>query len=147
MNTSSPMSSYQALNSDLASIYNEAVYEVWLVDGVVTISLDHDNPILDNLCSSGHVWSLITAYNPYSQLLSKCDNMIRQLELTKQVLASDINYYYGIGRSSDDQWRKHSLCLYDVLYSQAVSLGRSYDQHAIIVGSKDHPAHILSLSK
>jgi hypothetical protein len=135
------------MDDKLKATYHNSIYEVWLPDGLVSINLGDRNPRLDSLCDGDCIWSLITAYNPYSAPRSTTQNMVKQLDLIQDVVKQSIPYYYGMGSSKDRTWSEASLLLYNLSHLQATALGEKYEQNAIVAGGAKLPASIVIIEK
>ena len=88
-------------------------------------------------------WAFITAWNPASVLLDRTENDRRQQRLREDLEGYRILPGEGIGE--DSSWDpEESLMVLGISRGKAVALGSKYGQLAIVVGTRDSPAELIS---
>jgi len=73
---------------------------------------------------------VLSAGNPYSELLSDIENIGREAELVKLVKASGINFENCLGMSPDEEWIERSLLLWNVDKTVVRDWGNQFEQNA-----------------
>ena len=130
------------IDPSLLQSYNEAKYHVFDPDMVLKIG--ESNPVLDKLLieNGNEDWAFITASNPRSSLLSDGVNGAR-FALLKEVAKSWF-YFEGEGVGSDPEWKpEQSLLILGIKAPDAIEIGKSFDQNAIVVGKIYSPAELI----
>lgn len=128
------------ISNELYNSYSKSSYFVRLTDRWVRLRIGQPCPqiLLDSL--HGESWSIITAYNPYSNILSPYENKLRDEQLridTKEVKRFRA---YGAGPS----WTEFGYLILGP-FDLAVQLAKKYDQHALVCGF-DTPTLVLCSS-
>ena len=129
----------------LQTAYEQAIYEVYSDGSTIQLHIGHCCPKLDALliqrgCNS---WTLITAYNPYSQCLSAPENQQRHQRLVKYIQKLELLSLPAVGRDTDGIWTpEQSLCIFGVRLQQAISIGQKYAQNAIVYGELNRPVEL-----
>ncbi len=77
-------------------------------------------------------FSVVTAYNPRSQLLEKAENQARHQQLEADVLALGWQSAPSLGSSPSGDWIEHGLLIWDAPLELVLDLARRYGQHAIL---------------
>jgi hypothetical protein len=90
-------------------------------------------------------WAFISAWNPGSRALPAAENAARHDALLNVVRAAGFKCLSGRGISSDSAWPpEESLMVFDISEDKAVSLGRRFEQLAVVCGRRDEAARLLS---
>jgi hypothetical protein len=77
--------------------------------------------------------AFVTAYNPYSQQLSKHENFERQESLVKEAQSRCLNLVQGLGQHPDHKWEgEPSLFILGIALESAKKLARTYEQNAFV---------------
>jgi hypothetical protein len=84
------------------------------------------------LSTRAKTWSVISAYNPYSQELSTDENQYRHSLLKQLLTASNYKFYPAVGRSVSGDWEEPSLLVLGLSYDMARSLGTVFEQNAVV---------------
>ncbi|HWS26724.1 MAG TPA: DUF3293 domain-containing protein [Xanthomonadales bacterium] len=115
------------LSQDQLAEYARAVYEVE-VDGrwIEASTL----PLID---ASG-TCALISACNPYSQLLPEFENSQRHQRLRDEIAASGYRCWPARGRSADSAWVEPGFLVLAPL-AQIDAWARAFEQHAVWLAS------------
>lgn len=77
----------------------------------------------------------ITAWNPYSNLLTHEENTKANLELKTTLESLRLLVFDGVGKSQDSVWYEDSFCALGGNKDLAIQLGKDYRQNAIVYGS------------
>ena len=81
-------------------------------------------------------WSFITAWNPFSKVLTDEENTIRHQELI--ALTNRYKTFEGEGRGTDPQWKpERSLLILGISREEAIRIGKHFEQNAIVVVGED----------
>ena len=90
-------------------------------------------------------WAFITAWNPYSRILSDQENEVRFSSLLNDI--GIYAFYEGEGVGSDPKWLpEKSALIIGILFNDAIALGNKYEQNAIVVGKIGEPAKLVMLN-
>lgn len=88
--------------------------------------------LIDNNAFS---WAFISSWNPLSQPLSPSENEKRHLKFVEIVKTKQWVFAEGFGVPKDESWLpEKSLFLLDISINEAFSLGKMFNQNAIVVG-------------
>lgn len=99
--------------------------------------------LMDN---NAYYWAFITAWNPHSQLLDQEENEARHLALMQSLIEGKFTFCEGFGETHDDRWpMEKSLMILDISKSDAMRLGRRYQQNSILYGALNSPAQLIWL--
>lgn len=119
---------------ELIQAYKQTSFNVY--EPLITIKVDEKNTKLDELLKSYnlHEWAYITAWNPYSEVTSLTIN-----EQRNQELKADLTKYVifeGEGVGTDPHWLpEKSFLVFGITREEAIDIGRTYRQNAIVAGS------------
>ena len=87
-------------------------------------------------------WAFITAWNPRSIELPREQNDARQAELRQAV--ADYEVLPGEGIGDDPRWTpEESLMILNISRAKALSLGRQFDQLAVVVGRRGEKSELV----
>lgn len=82
-------------------------------------------------------WAFITAYNPYSEVLSAEENQSRHRRLLETIRDRNLVSFESHGVDDDGTWpSERGLFVAGLSRDEAVELGRELDQNAIVVGAR-----------
>ena len=88
----------------------------------------------------------ITAYNPFGETVSQTDNSIAQQHLLKDIEASELPYFKGIGSDPSGEWEgEPSFLALGISKKSAEALGIKYIQNAIVWCADDCTPELLLL--
>ena len=79
----------------------------------------------------------ITAYNPFSVLLTTPHNVARQAELLNDLVALKLKFVFGYGQSDDSDWREASVLVLGNTYEESMRLAMKHEQNAFIWCDKE----------
>lgn len=127
-------------NKDLLEAYKNTIYRVYLEDNnfidllIDKLNLDVIN-ILDQYKAENAIF--ITAYNPYSKLLTKEENELRQNKLIEEIKDLDLKYFYGEGIGLDTSWEpEKSIFVLNIKKETINYLIEKFEQNAIVFVDK-----------
>jgi hypothetical protein len=129
----------------LKMAYEQAIYEVYHGQETIVIHIGEYCRALDHLiakcdCSA---WALITAANPYSQLLSQLENQRRHQKLIEHLHEQSWSLLDALGKDRTGVWTPEpSLLILGIDRFQAIALGRKFEQNAIVYGELNQPAEL-----
>jgi len=104
--------------------YLESNFKVDLCSEIIKVGVKHN---LYKNCL------FITAYNPFSNVLSYDDNSKRHLNLIKAFEDDNYKFIEGIGEHPNNSWRgEKSLLVYDIDLETSKRYGNKFEQNAII---------------
>lgn len=91
-------------------------------------------------------WAYLTACNPGSQPLSVEENEQRQRALISDVQAKGYPVFQGAGQpdNADDWAPEASILVLGIPIEEAIGLGSTYGQVAIVAGQRDQAARLVS---
>ena len=132
------------MDSHLLAAYENTSYNVF--DPPISIKVEQRNSRLDFLLErmNQKEWAFITAYNPFSEVLSDRENEERHHQLKKQI--EEYPFFEGEGVGIDPSWKpERSFLIPGISEKDAVKLGKQFKQNAIVVGSLNEHARLLLL--
>jgi hypothetical protein len=131
----------RTISPELIRAYREAHYIVLDEGKEIRLQVGTVNLELERLMSNknAHTASLLTAYNPYSEVKTKQDNELAQMQLRQRLKKMGIATLNAIGRDAKEQWEPEpSFLALDLTLKQAETLADEYGQNAFIwVPNKD----------
>lgn len=114
----------------LATIYEVKHLGLHLQIGVENWDLEEF--LIDNNAFS---WAFISAWNPFSKLLSTAENEIRHSKLVDFTKKKQWVFAEGFGVPQNKSWQaEKSLFILDISRNEAIELGKKFDQNAIVFG-------------
>ncbi len=135
-------------NNDLDAAYRSTQYVTHLPDQALCLRIEEHSTELDTLLSSHGTtsWAFISAWNPFSVPLSNEDNNYRHLQLIERL--SCYQLYPGEGVPDSGTWTpEQSVLVVGISREDAISLGKLFEQNAIVVGKKGEKAELLWLKR
>ena len=128
---------------DLIKAYNQTHYKVNGFQNPIRIGkvLKELNSYL--IQKGVNSWAYITAYNPFSEVLSEEDNEKRNSELLEDI-KKDYDYKDGIGVDPKGEWEgEKSFLILGIKKNDAMTLAMKYNQNAIIYGEIGSLAELI----
>lgn len=117
-------------NSSLQNAFNAADYFV-LVNGEWNLLKAGVRDSIMAQLSGGETWAIITAFNPFGQLIAEEENWKRHHRL--DIMTA--NYMRLLAYGTGEGWPKEfGFCLMHISESEAFKLARIYEQAAILIG-------------
>lgn len=130
--------------NDLIEAYKSTKYKVFKHD--IVIEIDKFNKKLNELLNKYNSieWAFITAFNPYSNILTIDENTERHNEL--QRLTDSYITFEGHGVGDDPSWDPElSLLIIGITKEDAMSIGIKFEQNAIVYGTNKSLAELIIL--
>lgn len=88
--------------------------------------------------------AFITAFNPYSEMLSADENDLRHKLLVEKINRLNLASYEGFGSDQAGEWpREKSLLILDINKSEAIKLAKDFGQNAILWIEEDAIPRLL----
>ncbi len=132
--------------NDLIEAYKNTKYKVFETDIIIEIGVLNQD-IDDLLIEYKSVeWAFITAYNPYSRVLTNDENRLRHEDL-KELTKAYITFE-GHGAGEDPAWEPElSLFIIGISKEEASLIGTKFEQNAIVCGVISKPPELLILNQ
>lgn len=130
----------------LDSAYRATTYAVELPSGRYAIRIGERHPVLDELATSfgAREWAYVTAWNPRSVQQTKERNEARNAMLESALDDLGTRWFRGTSEPDDGSAGEESLLAF-IGRKEAESLGRRFDQNAIVVGEVGKEAELVWL--
>jgi hypothetical protein len=132
--------------NSLIEAYQNTKYKIFEL--ALTIEIGKFNQEIDVLLqkNNSNEWSFITAYNPYSKVVSDEENNIRHDELKE--LTKSYKTFEGHGVGEDPTWEPEiSLFIIGISKKDAIIIGNKYEQNAIVYGQTNQAPQLLILNQ
>lgn len=132
--------------NSLIEAYKKTKYIVF--EPTLTIEIGKLNPDLNNLIlnHNSNVWAFITAYNPYSKVLTNDENKMRHYELKE--LTKNYVTVEGHGVGEDPTWEPElSLFIIGISRIEASIIGKKFEQNAIVYGELNNSPELIILNE
>ena len=129
----------RTISPELIRAYREAHYIVLDEGKEIRLQVDTINLELERLMSNKnvHTASVLTAYNPYSEVKTKQENELAQMQLRERLKEMGIATLDAIGGDAKEQWEPEtSVLALDLTLKQAETLADEFAQNAFIWISK-----------
>jgi len=120
---------------ELIRAYREAHYIVLDEGKEIRLQVGKVNLELARLMNdkNAHTASILTAYNPYSEVKTKQENELAQMQLRQRFKEMGIATLDAIGRDAKEQWEPEpSVLALDLTLKQAETLADEFGQNAYI---------------
>jgi hypothetical protein len=134
------------IDQQLQEAYLATIYEVKHLG--LQLRIGEENWNLEELLIDNNAfsWAFISAWNPFSQLLSPKENNILHLKLIELAKNKCWIYTEGLGVPQNKGWEaEKSLFILDIPKSEAVILGKTFNQNAIVIGRLGKAPELLFL--
>ncbi len=132
--------------NDLIEAYKSSKYKVFEPDIIIEIGVlnqDVDDLLIEYKSVE---WAFITAYNPYSRVLTNDENRMRHEELKESTKAYIT--FEGHGAGEDPAWEPElSLFIIGISKDEASLIGKRFEQNAIVFGVINKPPELLILNQ
>ncbi len=129
----------------LIESYKNTKYKIFEPD--IIIEIGKSNQDLDNLLliHNSNEWAFITAYNPYSRVLTNDENRMRHEEL-KELTKAYITFE-GHGVGEDPAWEPElSLFIMGISKEESSLIGEKFEQNAIVYGKTNSEPELIILN-
>jgi hypothetical protein len=131
--------------NDLIEAYKNTKYKVFepgIIIEIGVLNQDVDGLLIEYKSVE---WAFITAYNPYSRVLTNDENKMRHDEL-KELTKSYITFE-GHGVGEDPAWEPElSLFILGISKEEASLIGKKFEQNAIVYGKTNSEPELLILN-
>ena len=120
--------------NSLIEAYENTNYYIYH-DTEIIINIAKKNIDLINLFKDKNLISasIITAYNPFSKIMTEEQNLSAQLQLKKMIEDSNLSYLDAIGQDIKKEWPgEPSFFIENISKENAIKLGRKFNQNAIV---------------
>ena len=125
----------RTISPELIRAYREAHYIVLDEGTEIRLKVGTVNLELARLMSNknAHTASVLTAYNPYSEVKTKQENELAQMQLRQRLEELGIATLEAVGRDAKEQWEPEpSVLALDLTLKEAETLADEYGQNAFI---------------
>jgi hypothetical protein len=132
--------------NDLIEAYKNTKYIVF--DLNLTIVIDKSNLEINELLVKYNTkeCAFITAYNPYSRVLTNEENRIRHIELIE--MTENYVTFEGHGVGEDPTWEPElSLFIIGISKVEASKIGKKFEQNAIVFGELNNSPELIILNE
>lgn len=132
--------------NSLIEAYQNTKYK--LFEPALTIEIGKLNHEIDVLLQNNNTneWAFITAFNPYSKVVSDEENKFRHDELKE--LTKSYMTFEGHGVGEDPSWEPElSLFIIGISENDAVKIGNKFEQNAIVYGHINQAPQLLILNQ
>lgn len=139
---------HQEVSAELIEAYRQTHFRV-LTEPATTLQIGQKNQQLIELMRVNRVTSsaFITACNPFSQALSDEENAQRMKSLLQELRNRSLTFLEGVGQHPSNQWPGESSYLVLGLSLEAAkTLGRNFEQHAIVWAGQDGIPQLVMLN-
>jgi hypothetical protein len=130
--------------NNLLQAYKSTKYKLFKPNLIIQIGVLNNE--LNDLLGKNNAteWAYITAYNPFSRVLTDIENQSRHLEL-KELTRSYLTYE-GHGVRTDPSWEPElSLLIIGISKEEAILIGKKFEQNAIVYGTINIVPELLIL--
>jgi hypothetical protein len=131
--------------NDLIEAYKNSKYKVFEPDIIIEIGVlnqDVDGLLIEYKSVE---WAFITAYNPYSRVLTNDENRLRHEDL-KELTKAYITFE-GHGVGEDPAWEPElSLFIIGISKEDASLIGTKFEQNAIVYGKTNSEPELIILN-
>ena len=131
--------------NDLIEAYKNTKYKVFepgIIIEIGVLNQDVDGLLIEYKSVE---WAFITAYNPYSRVLTNNENRTRHDEL--KVLTKHYKTFEGHGVGEDPAWEPElSLFILGISKEEASLIGKKFEQNAIVYGKTNSEPELIILN-
>src|ERR1700694_3229040 len=123
------------MQSGLVSAYRATDYVAHGNGWVVVIRIGHRSLVVDRLLARMHArnGAFITAWNPFSKVLSFEANERCNRELKRDLTVRGFAFVQGEGRGRTGEWRPEpSILAFVISRTEAAAIGGRYRQNAVV---------------
>ena len=125
----------RTISPELIRAYREAHYIVLDEGTEIRLQVGTVNLELTRFMSNKNVStaSVLTAYNPYSEVKTKQENELAQMQLRHKLQEKGIAMLEAVGRDAKEQWEPEpSVLALDLTLNEAEILADEFGQNAFI---------------
>lgn len=132
------------ITTTLLEAYKATCYEI--IDPKVAIFIGQENEALQTFLKENEItnWCFITAWNPFSNALPTEENSALNESLRLDL--KDYKILEAQGKDTIGNWPPEpSFFVANISEDQAIALGKKYQQNAIVYGTINETARIITL--
>jgi hypothetical protein len=120
-------------------VFGDSPFVIHVGQGIKELASAHKSHRVE--CSA-----FITAWNPFSQILSLENNLVRQDALAEELARRSLSYVEGLGKHKSNQWPgEESFLVFGLTLEAAKTLGSKLEQNAIVWSGKDAVPQLILL--
>lgn len=130
----------------LKAAYHATTYRIHFPHRTVEFRVNEPCPAIDEYLESNGFkeWSFMTAYNPFSELLSETENEIRQQQLISNLCALGYAPIPGEGIGENGDWPpEHALFIPGMPLDAALEQARAFEQYGLIHAFHGEPPKLI----
>ena len=127
------------MKRELEIAYRATRYVLNLPEGACVLRVDQCSPRLAEWLQARkmHSFSVLTAFNPASRLLSPEENVRRQAVLLAQLEGAGRRVLTGRNLPENAAaFAEDSVCVFNLTLTEALAIGRKYGQNALLFGGE-----------
>ena len=135
------------ISPETIQAYRESYFRVF-VDDVVVLKISEKNEKLVDLFKAHLTEScaFVTACNPLGELFSHEQNSVLQKQLEDEIKFRRLDYIPGEGKHPIGDWPgESSFLIFDLSLESAKTLGRKFNQNAIVWCNQDAIPQLILL--
>ncbi len=127
------MKSDSLIATDLIDAYKKTNYVVES-NPAFTLYVGKHSESLARIYASENIKTacFITAYNPFSVLLTPPHNVARQADLLSDIASLRLKSIYGYGQGEDTDWMEPSVLILGISSDKSMKLAIKHEQNAFI---------------
>lgn len=128
------------MNDFLQQAYMETAYHVISETKIYKVKLNTIHQEFNLWCKKNNIksWAFITAYNPFSEALTKSENIMLNSKLKETIIKNGYNFNKGDGVPNNEDWdSEESFFIHNITLQKAKEMGINFKQNAIIFGEID----------
>ncbi len=125
----------RTISPRLIRAYREACYIVLDSHNEIRLQVDTINPELARLMINRNAYTacVLTAYNPFSEVKTKDENELAQIQLRQRLQEKGIAILEAVGRDTKEQWEPEpSVLALDLTLNEAENLADEFGKNAFI---------------
>ena len=136
------------MNEFLQKAYMETIYQIVDQKDIYKLQLNTLNHEFSIWCKKCNIrsWAFITAFNPFSNELSKFENELLNSQLQQTIIKEGYNFNLGKGVPAHDNWdSEESFFIHNISLSNAKKIGIKFNQNAIVYSDSDNLKKLIWL--
>ncbi len=136
------------MNDYLQKAYMETTYAIFCEQESFYLKIDISNTRFKDWCTKQKInsWAIITAFNPYSQELTKQENEALNARLRAQLTRDGFGFHEAKGIPNNTDWNaEESFFIHNITLEKAKEIGTFFQQNAIVYGIQDDSKELIWL--
>jgi len=129
------LDSKRTISKETLQAYEDAIFSINTKQGVISFKVGTIYKDILSFMKNESLKSaaLITAYNPYSEILTKEQNELAQTQLIQELKNLGVDFIYGDGRDAEGIWDPEpSLFAMNIALEDAEKLAAKFGQNAFV---------------